>query len=200
MGHPWRQVCQCAGILLEQLASARKGCDTHRMRVRHLSRIISKIFNNHGGLHNRVTHRICLQPFSLHECERYAESRNVKFTRYDILEAYMVMGGSYYWSLIDKGKAWLGTLTNCSLHKTASYDTNLTPYTRSSDSQTPISRWSPPLWQSQKRTHPQRNNCRSCPSRQRQHHSRTRTTWNTAGFIRWYNNFGKKERCCISTD
>lgn len=73
--------------------------------------IISKIFNNHGGLHNRVTHRICLQPFSLHECERYVESRNVKFTRYDILEAYMVMGGiPYYWSLIDKGKSLAGNI------------------------------------------------------------------------------------------
>jgi hypothetical protein len=58
-----------------------------------------------------VTHRICLQPFSLHECERYAESRNVKFTRYDILEAYMVMGGiPYYWSLIDKGKSLAGNI------------------------------------------------------------------------------------------
>ena len=92
------------------------------MRVRHLLDHQQDI-QQPRGLHNRVTHRICLQPFSLHECERYAESRNVKFTRYDILEAYMVMGGiPYHWSLIDKGKAWLGTLTNCSLHKTASYD------------------------------------------------------------------------------
>ena len=33
--------------------------------------IISKIVNNHGGLHNRLTDKILLEPFSLSECEAY---------------------------------------------------------------------------------------------------------------------------------
>ena len=33
--------------------------------------IISKIIHNHGGLHNRLTGRILLQPFSFSECEEY---------------------------------------------------------------------------------------------------------------------------------
>jgi uncharacterized protein len=73
--------------------------------------IINKIFKNHGGLHNRVTYRIYLQPFTLHECELYAESQQVKFTPYDLLEAYMVMGGvPYYWSLLDKGMSLAGNI------------------------------------------------------------------------------------------
>ncbi len=73
--------------------------------------IINKIFKNHGGLHNRVTYRIYLQPFTLHECELYAESQQIKFTRYDYLEAYMVMGGvPYYWSLLDKGMSLAGNI------------------------------------------------------------------------------------------
>lgn len=65
--------------------------------------IINKLFKNHGGLHNRVTHRILVEPFTLHECEQYGESRGFLFSRYDILEAYMVMGGiPFYWSFLDR--------------------------------------------------------------------------------------------------
>lgn len=68
--------------------------------------IINKIFRNHGGLHNRVTHQIYLKPFTLHECEEYSQAKRLAFSRYDLLEAYMVMGGvPYYWSMLEKGKS-----------------------------------------------------------------------------------------------
>jgi len=62
-----------------------------------------KIINNRGGLHNRLTHRIRLEPFTLRECEEYLQNRGVVATRMQILEYYMAMGGvPYYWSFIDK--------------------------------------------------------------------------------------------------
>ena len=65
--------------------------------------IINKVIKNHGGLHNRVTHKVHLKPFTLKECEEYAESLNLKFTRRQVMECYMVMGGvPFYWSLINK--------------------------------------------------------------------------------------------------
>ena len=68
--------------------------------------IINKIFRNHGGLHNRVNYQIYLEPFTLHECEEYSEAMGLAYARYDLLEAYMVMGGvPYYWSLLEKGKS-----------------------------------------------------------------------------------------------
>ena len=68
--------------------------------------IINKVLKNHGGLHNRVTYRIPLQPFSLNECEHYMESRNISFSRYDLLELYMVLGGvPFYWSLLERGES-----------------------------------------------------------------------------------------------
>ncbi len=68
--------------------------------------IVNKLFKNHGGLHNRVTHRILVEPFTLHECELYVEKRGIRLSRYDIIEAYMVMGGiPYYWSLLERGKS-----------------------------------------------------------------------------------------------
>lgn len=65
--------------------------------------IISKIIHNHGGLHNRLTGRILLQPFSLSECEEYAEYLGLTMSREQILENYMIMGGiPYYWSFMSK--------------------------------------------------------------------------------------------------
>lgn len=68
--------------------------------------IINNVFRNHGGLHNRVSYRIHLAPFTLRECEQYAKSQRLVMSRYDILECYMVMGGvPFYWSLLERGKS-----------------------------------------------------------------------------------------------
>lgn len=68
--------------------------------------IVNKLFRNHGGLHNRVTNQIYLQPFTLHECELYMQQRGLSLTRYDIIEGYMILGGiPFYWSFLEKGKS-----------------------------------------------------------------------------------------------
>ena len=65
--------------------------------------IINKVIKNHGGLHNRVTHKVHLKQFTLKECEEYAESLKLKLTRKQVMECYMVMGGvPFYWSLMNK--------------------------------------------------------------------------------------------------
>ncbi|MDR1799123.1 MAG: hypothetical protein LBR19_04455 [Bifidobacteriaceae bacterium] len=53
----------------------------------------TKLLKNKGGLHNRVTIRIPLSPFTLAECEQFFASRGVVLTRYQMAEAYMVFGG-----------------------------------------------------------------------------------------------------------
>lgn len=66
--------------------------------------IIDNIVMNYGGLHDRITRQIQLRPFSLHECEEYCKKNRFDFTRRQILEAYMVMGGiPYYWSFLRPG-------------------------------------------------------------------------------------------------
>ena len=66
--------------------------------------IINKVINDHGGLHNRVTKQIALQPFTLKECEMFAKSKGLEMSRYQLAECYMVLGGiPYYWSLLEKG-------------------------------------------------------------------------------------------------
>lgn len=64
--------------------------------------IIRNIIDNHGGLHNRITHEMHLKPFTLQQAEDYVASRNGNWNRLSILHAYMAVGGvPYYWSLFD---------------------------------------------------------------------------------------------------
>jgi hypothetical protein len=56
-----------------------------------------KIFRNRGGLHNRITGKIHIKPFTLSECEEYMRARNIVIDRRDIAEAYMIFGGIPYY-------------------------------------------------------------------------------------------------------
>ena len=68
--------------------------------------ILDNLINAHGGLYNRVTYEIKLEPFSLGECEDFYKANNVKFSRYDIVQSYMVFGGiPYYLGYIDAEKS-----------------------------------------------------------------------------------------------
>ena len=58
--------------------------------------VLEKIVHNRDGLHNRVTYRIRLDPFTLRECEEYAQSRGLAYTRDQLAECYMILGGIPY--------------------------------------------------------------------------------------------------------
>ncbi len=55
--------------------------------------MINTIILNKGGLHNRITERILLQPFTIQETEAFLKSKGGVFDRYQLLELYMAMGG-----------------------------------------------------------------------------------------------------------
>lgn len=68
--------------------------------------IINKIFRSKGGLYNRVTYKILLKQFSLHECEQLVSARRLPMNRNMIMEGYMVMGGvPFYWTKLEEGKS-----------------------------------------------------------------------------------------------
>ena len=68
--------------------------------------MINKILRNKGGLHNRVSRRIRLKPFTLAETETYLTSRNIHFDRYQLAQLYMAMGGiPHYLKEIEPGKS-----------------------------------------------------------------------------------------------
>lgn len=65
--------------------------------------MMDELINNHGGLYGRVTYEIKLSPFTLAECELFYESRNIPFSRYDIVQSYMILGGiPYYMGYINE--------------------------------------------------------------------------------------------------
>jgi len=68
--------------------------------------MIQKIINDKGGLHNRVTRRIHLQPFTLSETEAYFQEKHISFDRYQLLLIYMTMGGiPHYLEQVEAGKS-----------------------------------------------------------------------------------------------
>lgn len=64
--------------------------------------ITEKLMENVGGLFNRAARSIYLHPFTLYETEKYFISRGIRWSRYDIIQTYMIFGGiPYYLKLID---------------------------------------------------------------------------------------------------
>ena len=65
-----------------------------------------KILKSKGGLYNRITNRIRLEPFSLAETEKFIKHKKLKLTRYQIIQLYMVMGGvPFYLDELTQGKS-----------------------------------------------------------------------------------------------
>lgn len=68
--------------------------------------MIKKVVNSKGGLHNRLTRKIRLLPFTLHETEQYLQSRAVQLDHYQMLTVYMAMGGvPHYLKELKKGES-----------------------------------------------------------------------------------------------
>ncbi|MDR3294260.1 MAG: ATP-binding protein [Clostridiales Family XIII bacterium] len=66
--------------------------------------MIKKLIRNRGGLHNRVTRRVRIDPFTLGETEEYLTYKNILWARKDIAEAYMIFGGiPFYLSQLQRG-------------------------------------------------------------------------------------------------
>lgn len=82
--------------------------------------IQDKLLNNHGGLYNRVTYEIKLSPFNLRECEAFYKSNGVIFSRYDIAQSYMVLGGiPYYMGYVNPGLSLAQNIDNMFFKKNA---------------------------------------------------------------------------------
>jgi AAA+ ATPase superfamily predicted ATPase len=68
--------------------------------------MIKNVINNRGGLHNRVTRKMRLLPFTLSEAEAFLISRNIKLDHYQLIQLYMVMGGvPQYLRMIERGES-----------------------------------------------------------------------------------------------
>jgi uncharacterized protein len=68
--------------------------------------IISKVINDIGGLHNRVTKHVQLMPFTLRETRAFLEMQGVRLTDKDLALLYMCVGGiPFYLRDVQPGKS-----------------------------------------------------------------------------------------------
>ena len=75
--------------------------------------ILDNLINNHGGLYNRVTYEMKLSPFTLNECEKFYANNNVKLSKYDIAQSYMILGGiPYYMGYFQSGMSLAQNIDN----------------------------------------------------------------------------------------
>lgn len=75
--------------------------------------ILDNLINNHGGLYNRVTYEIKLSPFTLRECEEFYQNYNIRLSRYDIVQSYMILGGvPFYMGYFQSGKSLAQNIDN----------------------------------------------------------------------------------------
>lgn len=82
--------------------------------------ITDNLINNHGGLYNRTTREIKLNPFSLNECEQYYTTNGLNLDKLSQMEAYMITGGiPYYMSYLEKDKSLAQNIDNLMFRKGA---------------------------------------------------------------------------------
>lgn len=68
--------------------------------------MIRKVVNSRGGLHNRATSRIRLEPFTLAETKSFLQHRDVELPDFQIAQLYMALGGiPHYLQRIEPGKS-----------------------------------------------------------------------------------------------
>lgn len=68
--------------------------------------VLKNIINNKGGLYNRITYSLKLEPFTLGETKVFLKHNGIKLNHQHILDLYMVLGGvPHYLSRLSKGKS-----------------------------------------------------------------------------------------------
>ncbi len=65
--------------------------------------MVKNIIKNRGGLHNRLTCKLRLNPFTIHETALFLQEKGIHWLEETIAECYMILGGiPYYLMQLDK--------------------------------------------------------------------------------------------------
>jgi uncharacterized protein len=79
--------------------------------------MINNLIRNTGGLYNRVTERIKLEPFNLYETALFLQNRQIDLDRYQILQLYMVTGGiPFYLEQVQGGQSAMQQIERICFH------------------------------------------------------------------------------------
>lgn len=84
--------------------------------------MLNHLLKNKGGLHNRITDRMKLAPFSLEETETFLASKNAAYNRYQTLLLYMVFGGiPFYLDFIKSEKSAMQNINDLCFYPDAPF-------------------------------------------------------------------------------
>lgn len=86
--------------------------------------VIDNVLHDTGGLHNRVTLRLRIEPFTLAETKDYLLHKGISYHNEQILTLYMCLGGiPFYLNAIEKGLSAVQNINQLCFHKTGTlYD------------------------------------------------------------------------------
>jgi uncharacterized protein len=66
----------------------------------------NEVFSDKGGLYQRVTRKLYIEPFTLKETEKFLKHKKIQYNRSAILELYLSIGGiPFYLDLIKSGES-----------------------------------------------------------------------------------------------
>lgn len=98
---PWMDTARSGFVTALEAFWNGWGCSRHNLCLvvcgSATSWMLDNIINNKGGLYGRLTCEMKLPPFTLRECEMFFQSRSIKMSRYNIVQAYMILGGIPYY-------------------------------------------------------------------------------------------------------
>jgi AAA+ ATPase superfamily predicted ATPase len=91
LGHWWNNWASQQNIVVVVCGSA-------------ASWMIQKVVNAKGGLHNRISKLIKLEPFTLAETKEYLSSKRIEYSPYQTIQLYMAIGGiPFYLKQLKRG-------------------------------------------------------------------------------------------------
>lgn len=80
--------------------------------------LVKNIINNRGGLYNRVTRRIHLEPFNLEQTKQFLKYLKISLTNRQVTDLYMVLGGiPFYLAQVERGLTAVQTIEQLAFKK-----------------------------------------------------------------------------------
>ena len=98
-GHFWNTYCEKRNDLIVVICGSAA------------SYMVQNVISNQGSLHARLTYKLHIKPFTLHETKAFLESKNIHWGHFHILHLYIAIGGiPHYLNKIEKGESVVQTI------------------------------------------------------------------------------------------
>jgi AAA+ ATPase superfamily predicted ATPase len=99
LGHFWNTYCEKRNDIIIVLCGSAA------------SYMVQNVISNKGSLHARLTYKLHIKPFTLHETKEFLKRKNINWGNYHILHLYIAIGGvPHYLNKVIKGESVVQTI------------------------------------------------------------------------------------------